>query len=115
MNPKSAQSEQPPRAGRSEPFPSGRLTFSSPNPLPTGLPPVDHGHAVGNVSDGYLDFGTGATSVFGWQSTLGYRFFAFCLLLLVFRLSYPGLRSLTVENWRLQSKYFRKCLIMGSR
>jgi len=71
MNPKYAQSEQTPRAGRSEPFPSGRLTFLSPGPLPTGLPPVDHGHAVGEVNDGYLDFGTGVTSVFGWQMTLG--------------------------------------------
>jgi len=77
MNPKNAQSEQLPRAGRSEPFPSGRLTFLSPRPLPTGLPPVDHGHAVGEVNDGYLDFGTGVTPVFGWQATLGIPFFCF--------------------------------------
>jgi len=79
MNPKHAQSEQTPRAGRSEPFPSGRLTFLSPRPLPTGLPPVDHGHAVGEVNDGYLDFGTGVTPVFGWQATLGIPFFCFLL------------------------------------
>ena len=79
MDPKSAQSEQPPRAGRSEPFPSGRLTFLAPKPLPTGLPPVDHGHAVGEVNNSYLDFGAGATSVFGWQSTLGIPFFCFLL------------------------------------
>ena len=79
MDPKSAQSEQPPRAGRSEPFPSGRLTFLAPKPLPTGLPPVDYGHAVGEVNNSYLDFGAGATSVFGWQSTLGIPFFCFLL------------------------------------
>jgi len=79
MNPKYAQSEQTPRAGRSEPFPSGRLTFLSPRPLPTGLPPVDHGHAVGEVNDGYLDFGTGVTPVFGWQMTLGGPFGLFLL------------------------------------
>lgn len=56
MNSKSTQFEQPLHAGRSEPFPSGRLTLLSPKPLPTGLPPVDHGHAVGEVNDGYLDF-----------------------------------------------------------
>ena len=79
MNPKYAKSEQTPRAGRSEPFPSGRLIFLSPRPLPTGLPPMDHGHAVGEVSDGYLDFGTGVTPVFGWQATLGIPFSCFLL------------------------------------
>ncbi|HET8800760.1 MAG TPA: hypothetical protein VFN01_06200 [Marinobacter sp.] len=77
MNPTSTQPELPPRAGRSELFPSGRLTFLAPRPLPTGLPPVDHGHAVGEVNGGYLDFGAGATSVFGWQATLGGPFFCF--------------------------------------
>jgi len=84
MNPKSTQPEQPPRAGRSEPFPSGRLTFLAPRPLPTGLPPVDHGHAVGEVNEGYLDFGAGATSVFGWQATLGIPFFCFLFIAFFF-------------------------------
>ncbi|WP_273204380.1 hypothetical protein [Marinobacter subterrani] len=79
MDPKNAQSEQPPRAGRSESFPSGRLTFLAPRPLPTGLPPVDHGHAVGEVNDGYLDFGAGTPPVFGWQMALGVPFFCFLL------------------------------------
>jgi hypothetical protein len=91
MDPKNAQPEQPPRAGRSELFPSGRLTFLSPKPLPTGLPPVDHGHAVGDVSDGYLDFGTGVTPVFGWQATLGIPFFCFLLGALGFPLILSGL------------------------
>jgi len=71
MNSKNAQLEQAARAGCSEIFQSGRLTFLSPSPLPTGLPPVDHGHAVGEVNDRYLDFGTAVTPVFSWQLTLG--------------------------------------------
>ncbi len=79
MDPKNAQSEQPPRAGRSEPFPSGRLTFLSPKPLPTGLPSTDHGRAVGTINDRYLDFGVGLPPVFGWQITLGGPFGLFLL------------------------------------
>ena len=91
MDPKSAQSEQPPRAGRSEPFPSGRLTFLAPKPLPTGLPSVDHGYAVGEVNERYLDFGAGATSVFGWQMTLGGPFGLFLLGAFGFPLILSGL------------------------
>nr|WP_297399494.1 hypothetical protein [uncultured Marinobacter sp.] len=91
MKPKSSQPEQPPRAGRSEPFPSGRLTFLAPGPLPTGLPPVDHDHAVGEVNEGYLDFGTGVTPVFGWQATLGIPFFCFLLGAFGFPLIFSGL------------------------
>jgi hypothetical protein len=70
----------PPRAGQTESFPSGQLTFLSPMPLPTGLPPVDHGHAVGEVTRGYLDFGVGMPPVFGWQMTLGGPFGLFLLM-----------------------------------
>ncbi|BEH15149.1 hypothetical protein MAALD49_25170 [Marinobacter shengliensis] len=31
-----------PRAGNSDAFKSGKVTYLSPLPLPTGLPPVDH-------------------------------------------------------------------------
>lgn len=31
-----------PRAGNSDAFKSGNVTYLSPLPLPTGLPPVDH-------------------------------------------------------------------------
>jgi hypothetical protein len=76
--------DRPPVAGRTESFPSGRLTFLSPKPLPTGLPPVDHGHAVGEVNDSYLDFGVGMPPVFGWQATLGIPFFGFLFILVGF-------------------------------
>ncbi len=91
MNSRSSEPEIPPRAGRSEPFPSGRLTFLAPRPLPTGLPPMDHGHAVGEVTEGFLDFGTGVTPVFGWQATLGIPFFCFLLGAFGFPLILSGL------------------------
>ncbi|WP_150911584.1 hypothetical protein [Marinobacter halotolerans] len=68
-----------PRAGKVESFPSGRLTFLAPLPLPTGLPPTDHGRAVGTINDRYLDFGVGLPPVFGWQITLGGPFGLFLL------------------------------------
>lgn len=74
----------PPRAGKVEPFPSGRLTFLAPLPMPTGLPPTDYGRAVGEVNDRYLDFGAGWPPVFGWQVTLGTPFAGFLLLAFVF-------------------------------
>jgi hypothetical protein len=75
-----------PRAGKVESFPSGRLTFLSPLPLPTGLPPMDHGRAVGEVNEHYLDFGVGLPPVFGWQVTLGMPFFGFLSIAFVFPL-----------------------------
>lgn len=75
-----------PRAGKVESFPSGRLTFLAPLPLPTDLPPTDHGHAVGAVNDRHLDFGVGLPPVFGWQVTLGMPFFGFLSIAFVFPL-----------------------------
>ncbi|TBW43763.1 hypothetical protein EZI54_23955, partial [Marinobacter halodurans] len=66
-------------AGEVEPFPSGRITYLAPKPLPTGLPPVDHGHAVGTVTDHYLDFGVGNSFAFSWQMALGGPFACFLL------------------------------------
>jgi hypothetical protein len=80
-----------PRAGKVETFPSGRLTFLAPLPLPTGLPPTDHGHAVGEVNDRCLDFGVGLPPVFGWQVTLGMPFFGFFSIAFVFPLIAYGL------------------------
>ena len=73
-------------AGEVEPFPSGRLTYLAPNPLPTCLPPVDHGHAVGTVTDHYLDFGVGNSFAFAWQMVLGGPFGLFLLFALIFPL-----------------------------
>lgn len=78
--------ERPPRVGGTETFPSGRLSFLSPKPLPTGLPAVDHAHAVGDVNTRYLDFGVGLPSAFGWQMVLGGPFGNFVLVAFVFPL-----------------------------
>ncbi|MFL1406846.1 hypothetical protein ACJO2E_16030 [Marinobacter sp. M1N3S26] len=83
--------EIPPRAGRTEPFPSGKLTFLSPKPLPTGLPPVDHAHAIGEVNDAYLEFGTGVPSAFSWQATLGGPFGVFIMLAFITPLGIAGI------------------------
>ena len=113
MNPKCAPSEQTPRAGRSEPFPSGRLSFLSPRPLPTGLPPVDHGHAVGEMNDNYLDFGTGVTSVFGWQATLGIPFFCFLLGAFGFPFIFYGLTIAHGKEWTAAVEVFKETYDYG--
>ncbi len=59
------------RAGQSDKFPSGTVTYLSPLPLPTGLPPVDHSHIVADVRDEYLELGAYSPNVFSWQVTIG--------------------------------------------
>ncbi|WP_288353640.1 hypothetical protein [uncultured Marinobacter sp.] len=64
-------SRQHHQAGEVESFPSGRLTYLAPKPLPTGALPVDYGRAVGLVTKHYLDFGVGNSFAFAWQMVLG--------------------------------------------
>jgi hypothetical protein len=66
--------KQQPKAGDIQPFPSGQITYLAPLPLPTQHPAQDYSHAVGEVNDTYLDFGTGLPQVFGWQILLGFPF-----------------------------------------
>jgi hypothetical protein len=61
--------EQSRKAGDVEPFPSGRITYLAPLPLPTPLPP--HGPHIGELNEVYMDFGLGSPQVFMWQVTLG--------------------------------------------
>ncbi|AZT83380.1 hypothetical protein EHN06_07365 [Marinobacter sp. NP-4(2019)] len=68
---KSEADSNSPRAGRTDSFPSGTVTYLSPLPLPTGLPPVDHSQIVSEVRDEYLELGAFSPNVFGWQVTLG--------------------------------------------
>ena len=65
-----------PHAGLVEHFPTGKVVYLAPLPLPTDLPAQDYGHAVGEVNDTYLDFGVGLPSVFAWQMGLGTPFWA---------------------------------------
>src|SRR5690554_7559257 len=90
MSKQDKSAENRAEAGRIEPFPSGKLTFLSPRPLPTGLPPVDHVHAVGEVTDTYLEFGTGVPSAFSWQVVIGIPFCGFFILAFITPLGIMG-------------------------
>ncbi|MFJ7314202.1 hypothetical protein ACIQVE_15835 [Pseudomonas sp. NPDC098747] len=61
--------EQPRKAGDIEPFPSGKLTYLAPPPLPTPMPP--YGPHIGEMKDVHMDFGLGSPQVFSWQIILG--------------------------------------------
>ncbi|MEB0080355.1 hypothetical protein QN406_25345, partial [Pseudomonas sp. MH10out] len=50
--------QHPKKAGDVEPFPSGRVTYLAPLPLPTQAP--THCPYVGELNDVYLDFGLGS-------------------------------------------------------
>ncbi|WP_207291493.1 hypothetical protein [Pseudomonas sp. DP16D-R1] len=63
------QLQQPKKAGDIEPFPSGKITYLAPLPLPTPMPP--YGPHIGELNDVYMDFGLGSPQVFMWQMTLG--------------------------------------------
>ncbi|UCP11041.1 hypothetical protein K5R88_05210 [Pseudomonas sp. MM213] len=65
-DPVAAQSRN---AGDVEPFPSGRITYLAPLPLPTAMPP--HGPHIGELNDVYIDFGLGSPQIFSWQVILG--------------------------------------------
>ncbi|MCP1518313.1 hypothetical protein J2Y74_002623 [Pseudomonas migulae] len=64
--------EQSHKAGDVEPFPSGKITYLAPLPLPTPLPP--HGPHIGELNEVYMDFGVGSPEVFSWQVILGLPF-----------------------------------------
>ncbi|RBL68402.1 hypothetical protein C3E98_025830 [Pseudomonas sp. MWU13-2625] len=57
------------KAGDVEPFPSGKVTYLSPLPLPTPISP--YGPHIGELNDVCMDFGLGKPEVFMWQMTLG--------------------------------------------
>ncbi|QHD02055.1 hypothetical protein PspS04_17560 [Pseudomonas sp. S04] len=61
--------EQPRKAGDIEPFPSGKITYLAPLPLPTPIPP--YGPHIGELNDVYMDFGLGSPQVFSWQVIFG--------------------------------------------
>ncbi|SEN62004.1 hypothetical protein SAMN04487857_12627 [Pseudomonas sp. ok272] len=68
------QLEQPYKAGDVEPFPSGRVTYLAPLPLPSPLPLPPHGPHIDELNDVYIDFGMPLPEVFMWQMTLGVPF-----------------------------------------
>ncbi|UZE14599.1 SoxR reducing system RseC family protein [Pseudomonas sp. B21-053] len=66
------QLEHSRKAGDIEPFPSGRITYLAPLPLPTPIPPS--GPHIGELNEVYMDFGVGSPEVFSWQVILGLPF-----------------------------------------
>ena len=84
-----SQSEQSPEpilgtlkyAGDIEYFPSGRLTYLAPLPLPTET--VPYCSYISGYNDNYLDFGGGEPNVFSYQVNLGGPFSCACLVAFV--------------------------------
>jgi hypothetical protein len=76
--------EQPRKAGDIEPFPSGKITYLSPLPLPTPMPA--YGPHIGELNDVFMDFGLGYPQVFTWQVTLGGPFSVACMIAFLFPL-----------------------------
>jgi hypothetical protein len=76
------QLEQSRKAGDVEPFPSGRITYLAPLPLPTALPP--HGPHIGELNEVYMDFGLGSPQIFSWQVILGGPFSGAFMIAFIF-------------------------------
>ncbi|RZO02576.1 hypothetical protein EKG40_26205 [Pseudomonas moorei] len=76
------QLQQPRKAGDIEPFPSGKMTYLAPLPLPTPMPP--YGPHIGELNDVYMDFGVGSPQAFMWQMTLGGPFSIAFMIAFVF-------------------------------
>ncbi|TPG87474.1 hypothetical protein EAH74_02615 [Pseudomonas mandelii] len=72
------------KAGDVEPFPSGKITYLAPLPLPTPLPP--NGPHIGELNEVYMDFGLGSPEVFSWQVILGGPFTLACMFAFLFPL-----------------------------
>ena len=69
------------KAGDIEPFPSGKLTYLAPLPLPTQM--QAYGPHISELDDVYMDFGLGSPQVFSWQVILGGTFsFSFSVVFL---------------------------------
>ncbi|MBV6821656.1 hypothetical protein [Pseudomonas sp. PD9R] len=89
--------EQSRKAGDIEPFPSGKITYLAPLPLPTPLPP--HGSHIGELNDVHMDFGLGSPQVFSWQFTLGLPFSGTFMIMFLFPLIGGFLFFLFGMNW----------------
>ncbi|MEB0223682.1 hypothetical protein [Pseudomonas sp. 10S4] len=74
--------EQQRKAGDIEPFPSGKITYLAPLPLPTPLPP--HGPHIGELNDVFMDFGLGSPQIFSWQVILGLPFSGAFMIAFIF-------------------------------
>ncbi|PKH84840.1 hypothetical protein CXF97_00145 [Pseudomonas sp. Choline-02u-1] len=106
--------EQARKAGSIEPFSSGKITYLAPLPLPTSIPP--YGPHIGELSQVYMDLGTGSPQIFSWQMTLGgpfsLAFWFVCLTPVA-----GGILGLASgdgwESWTYVQEIFRESIILG--
>ncbi len=111
--------EQPHKAGDNIRFLGGLVRYLAPLPLPTGEPPQDYAHAIGDVNATCLSFGAGLPPVFGWQLNLGIPFFGgivmpgllFPILIAVLTLLIGGT---LVDTWQMAAEVFEAGLKIGS-
>ena len=96
-------------SGDVEYFPSGRLTYLAPLPLPTGAQP--YCPYISGYNDTYLDFGDGDPNVFSYQYSLGVPFTCAFLVAFVFPLL-GGFLGMTLgydseESWEAVEGIFK--------
>ncbi len=111
--------DQPHKAGDSVGFPGGLVSYLAPLPLPTGEPPQDYAHAIGEVNDICLSFGTGLPPAFGWQLRLGGPFFVGIvmpgiLFPIFIALLTPLLGGTLLDTWQMAVGMFEVGLKIGS-
>jgi hypothetical protein len=92
-----AQCEVIRKAGDVEPFPSGKMTYLAPLPLPTPMPP--YGPHIGELNDIYMDFGLGTLEVFSWQVILGGPFSGTFMIAFLYPLIGGFIGLLFGDNW----------------
>src|SRR5690606_7570639 len=110
--------DKPHKAGDSQGFPGGQVSYLAPLPLPTGEPPHDYAYAVGEVNDIYLSFGTGLSPAFGWQMTLGAPFFIgifmpVILFPMLTALLTPLIGGTLLDTWQMTIGMFEVGLIIS--
>lgn len=65
---------QPHQAGDTQAFPSGKITYLAPKPLPTGHQTLDLNGTISTLNEAWLDVGGGYSDVYGWQLLTGVAF-----------------------------------------
>ncbi|MCI9878019.1 SoxR reducing system RseC family protein [Pseudomonas atacamensis] len=89
--------QQPRKAGDIEAFPSGKITYLAPLPLPTSMPA--YGPHIGELNDVYMDFGLGTLEVFSWQVILGGPFSGTLMIAFLYPLMGGFIGLLFGDSW----------------
>ncbi|VVO56699.1 hypothetical protein [Pseudomonas fluorescens] len=89
--------QQPRKAGDIEAFPSGKITYLAPLPLPTSMPA--YGRHIGELNDVYMDFGLGTLEVFSWQVILGGPFSGTLMIAFLYPLMGGFIGLLLGDSW----------------